>query len=332
MTPNHNEKTMHKKIMLCPLLFAGLALSGAESPSPSIPDKDAADLAKVTAFVHKQLKKTGIIENPDSIVVKFASEPIKIGDGFAAKQRYDKKTYAITKTTIKVPRSLLAILADKENDQAFQSDEAFAVWFNAHIGHTHNKPAHVALYQRSIITINNEELYNAEVEGNLAKARSLIHEQRIENYRRAKATIDHEATHIKENHPLRKLFFNQNAALFAGGPALGALGFIMGNNNFWSKPSLASLIKIPVIAGTSFGAYYLMKQSFSRACELEADAGIRPKPSVLRAKADYHRHLQSTSTQLSYRYAIANLLATHPLGGKRALLMEQRADFLEKER
>lgn len=322
---------MYKKIIQVSCLVGTLCGKPAYAAEQNISDRDAADLVKVDSFVRRQLQKTGII-NPDTISVKFSPEPLVVGDGYGVDWRYNKKTYVTTKITLQVPKNLLMVLHDKQHDESFEDDATFCQWFNKHLGTQSKDAERLSLYQPAIAVINRGRLYEREVEGNFQQLKYLINQQRLKNYRRAKAVIDHEATHIQKEHPLQKLIFNKGASLFTGSLTMGVSVWVMNNKHFWHDPTVTSITKIPLIAASGLSAYYLLKQAFSRACELEADKGIRSKPHILRANADDHRYSWLITKSLPYKNKIANLLASHPLGCQRALLMEQRADALEKKK
>lgn len=265
---------------------------------------EAAQLAKVTNFVQRQLLKTGIVENPDEIGVKFGDISGGLAhDGYQARCYYIKKTYAIVKNEILVPKSLLTVLADKDNNQAFNNNKKFKCW----LMHAKRSPAHIGLYQPVIQAMSNKRY-------GYHKAKALFNEQRKKNYRTVKAVIDHEATHIREEHTIQ-LLKHENATL-VGATLLSLISTYLGGE---LKPKTAVVVT-PILVYSIVGIRHLLNKYFRRSCELEADRGVRPKKTILLAAADTHKACALAEKPFHCKNRIANLTADHPTNATRASL------------
>lgn len=290
-------------------LLLGLGLLIAYTPMTQSAYKDDNDSA--TEFVREQLKATNF-PDPDSVHVRF--------------YKYYAATY---RSWIYVPKSLIIVIAEKNNTEKFKTDENFEAWYNIKCI---KESIYQELYSEVIEIIKNK---NWAQELNAIK--DLIRQQDEENYWVAQGTIDHEATHLTKNHTWTKEnFYDASAKLALGYLAINAIitGLYSKSITSWANDFILR----------SFNLFIVHKSAnlcLSRNCEWEADEGVRDDENILRAKARWYAYHQKTKGPFPKNKlgAYGNYLwsclcfadSTHPRSAARASRFNERADALVKQ-
>ena len=143
-----------------------------------------------------------------------------------------------------------------------------------------------------------------------------------QKYGEFQATLDHEKTHVVENHQLKRYFF-------AGATSLILIQGL--RKARFHNPDRKIMVGLAG-AMANFG----LLRSVERGQEERADKGVRPDPKILRAKANFFAHRadyfgqDSPFLKLLNTHPLWNFFRPHPLDKERANSFNVRAEKLEQ--